>query len=101
MPRVNLAGVFPPIPTPFLDEAVDHRALAGNVSRWMQTRLAGLVVLGSNGEAPLLDEAESDAVLETARANMPPDRTLIDDDSVERRGTDASGDALCVLAEVA
>ena len=77
MPRVNLAGVFPPIPTPFLDEAVDHRALAGNVSRWMQTRLAGLVVLGSNGEAPLLDEAESDAVLETARANMPPDRTLI------------------------
>ena len=52
---MNLAGVFPPIPTPFLDEAVDHRALAGNVSRWMQTRLAGLVVLGSNGEAPQLD----------------------------------------------
>ncbi len=77
MPRVNLEGVFPPIPTPFLDEAVDLRALAGNVSRWMQTRLAGLVVLGSNGEAPLLDDAESDAVLETARANMPRDRALI------------------------
>ena len=43
----------------------------------MQTRLAGLVVLGSNGEAPLLDDAESDAVIETVRANVPRDRTLI------------------------
>ncbi len=51
--------------------------LAGNVARWMQTRLAGLVVLGSNGEAPLLDDAESDAVIETVRANVPRNRTLI------------------------
>jgi 4-hydroxy-2-oxoglutarate aldolase len=43
----------------------------------MQTRLAGLVVLGSNGEAPLLDDAESDAAIETVRANVPRDRTLI------------------------
>ena len=74
---MNLEGVFPPIPTPFAGEAVDHRALAGNVARWMQTRLAGLVVLGSNGEAPLLDDLESDAVIETVRANVPRDRTLI------------------------
>lgn len=74
---MNLDGVFPPIPTPFSHESVDHRALAGNVARWMQTRLAGLVVLGSNGEAPLLDEAESDAVIETVRAHVPRDRTLI------------------------
>jgi 4-hydroxy-2-oxoglutarate aldolase len=74
---VNLDGVFPPIPTPFGNESVDHRGLAGNVARWMQTRLAGLVVLGSNGEAPLLDEAESDAVIETVRAHVPRDRTLI------------------------
>jgi len=51
--------------------------MAGNISRWMQTRLAGLVVLGSNGEAPLLDDAESDEVIETARAHVPRDRTLI------------------------
>jgi 4-hydroxy-2-oxoglutarate aldolase len=43
----------------------------------MRTRLAGLVVLGSNGEAPLLDDAEADAAIETARANVPRDRTLI------------------------
>ena len=43
----------------------------------MQTRLAGLVVLGSNGEAPLLDDDEADAAIETVRANVPRDRTLI------------------------
>ncbi len=74
---MNLSGVFPPIPTPFTNDAVDHRALAGNVSRWMQTRLAGLVVLGSNGEAPLLDDAEATAIIETVRAHVPRDRTLI------------------------
>jgi 4-hydroxy-2-oxoglutarate aldolase len=74
---VNLKGVFPPIPTPFVDEAIDHRALASNVSKWMKTRLAGLVVLGSNGEAPLLEDAEADAAIETARAHVPRDRTLI------------------------
>ncbi len=74
---MNLEGVFPPIPTPFSNESVDHRALAGNVARWMQTRLAGLVVLGSNGEAPLLDDAESDEAIETVRAHVPRDRTLI------------------------
>jgi 4-hydroxy-2-oxoglutarate aldolase len=74
---VKLEGVFPPIPTPFADDTVDHKSLTANISRWMRTRLAGLVVLGSNGEAPLLDDAESDAVIETARAHVPGDRTLI------------------------
>ena len=74
---MNLEGVFPPIPTPFTNESVDHQGLARNVARWMQTKLAGLVVLGSNGEAPLLDDAESDAIIETVRAHVPRDRTLI------------------------
>lgn len=74
---MNLEGVFPPIPTPFADDSIDHKSLADNISRWMQTRLAGLVVLGSNGEAPLLDDAESDEVIETARAHVPRNRTLI------------------------
>ncbi len=43
----------------------------------MKTRLAGLVVLGSNGEAPLLEDAEADAAIETVRAHVPRDRTLI------------------------
>jgi 4-hydroxy-2-oxoglutarate aldolase len=74
---VNLKGVFPPIPTPFADGAVDHGALAANIGRWMRTRLSGLVVLGSNAEAPLLDDREADAIIETARKAIPSTRTMI------------------------
>jgi 4-hydroxy-2-oxoglutarate aldolase len=74
---VNLAGVFPPIPTPFSNDNVDHHALARNVDQWMRTRLTGLVVLGSNGEAPLLEDIEADAVIDTVRQHVPRDRALI------------------------
>lgn len=74
---MNLTGVFPPIPTPFSNGTVDHRALAGNIDRWMKTRLSGLVILGSNAEAPLLEDAEADAILETARKGIPSTRTMI------------------------
>lgn len=74
---MNLQGVFPPIPTPFNNDTVDERALAGNVDQWMRTRLSGLVALGSNGEAPLLDEVECDAVLDIVRQHVPRDRTLV------------------------
>ena len=43
----------------------------------MKTRLAGIVALGSNAEAPLLDDAEAEAVLDTIRQRVPRDRTLI------------------------
>jgi len=54
------AGIYTPIATPFRDDGtVDERALAANVSRWMTTPLTGLVVLGSNGEAASLEDAEA------------------------------------------
>jgi 4-hydroxy-2-oxoglutarate aldolase len=74
-----ISGIFPPMPTPF-DPAtgeVDRRALAGNVARWMRTGLTGALALGSNGEAALLDEDESDAVVATAREAMPAGRPLL------------------------
>ncbi len=76
---MNLRGVFPPITTPFTDDtrSVDVEALTRNADRWMTTGLRGLVVLGSNGEAPLVDEAESDTVIETVRRCVPTDRILI------------------------
>jgi 4-hydroxy-2-oxoglutarate aldolase len=74
---MNLRGIFPPIPTPFVDDEVDLPALRSNVRRWMQTPLNGIVVLGSNGEAPLLNEDESDRVIGTARDDVPRGRLLI------------------------
>lgn len=75
---MRLDGVLPPIPTPLDgDGRVDAAAMSANVTRWMQTRIRGVVVLGSNGEAPLLDEAESDAAIAAARDQVPPDRLCI------------------------
>lgn len=75
---MNLRGVFPPIPTPFDDDGeLDIEALGRNCERWMGTGLHGLVALGSNGEAPLLDDAESDRVIAAVRGRVPPERLLI------------------------
>ena len=74
----RFTGIFTPIATPFrTDDTIDEGALQRNVLRWMQTPLTGLVVLGSNGEAPQLDDVEADRVIDIVRQNVPRDRPLI------------------------
>jgi 4-hydroxy-2-oxoglutarate aldolase len=75
---VNLSGVFPPIATPFdQDGEVDPTAVRSNIARWMRSNLRGIVALGSNGEAPLLNETESDVVIAAARDAVPRDRLFV------------------------
>jgi 4-hydroxy-2-oxoglutarate aldolase len=75
---MNLAGVFAPIPTPFdRDDRVDTARLRAALARWVTTPLTGFVVLGSNGEAALLDEEESDRVIAAARESVPKGRPFI------------------------
>lgn len=74
----HLTGVFPPVATPFrADGEVDLAAFRANVATLMQRGLHGAVVAGSNGEAPLLDEAERTALVQAAREVVPVDRWLI------------------------
>src|SRR5918992_506172 len=63
--------------TPFKDGVVEPRAIRSNVGRWLAAGVGGVVALGSNGEAPLLDEQESDEVIGAARDAVPRDRRLI------------------------
>jgi 4-hydroxy-2-oxoglutarate aldolase len=78
MSNKRFTGVFTPIATPFtIDDTVDEKGLASNVKRWMTTPLTGLVVLGSNREAPQLDDDEADRVVDIVRAGVPKDRPLI------------------------
>ncbi len=76
---VTLRGIFPPVPTPFHPETgdLDPAALVTQLRRLTRAPLAGALVLGSNAEAGLLDEAEADRIVETARGEVPRDRTLI------------------------
>ena len=74
---MNLAGIYPPIITPFKDDEVDYAGLAHNVRRWMGTGLRGLLALGSNGEAAFLDEDEAERIVATVREGVPRDRVLL------------------------
>lgn len=56
---------------------IDVAAIRENVERWMRTDLTGVLALGSNGEAPLLDDDEADRVIAAARDAMPVGRTLL------------------------
>ena len=74
----SFSGVFPPVATPFDSSGrVDPAALRRNVTRSLEGGVAGIVALGSNGEAPLLDEAESDAVIACVRESVPAGNLVI------------------------
>ncbi|MFP3912834.1 MAG: dihydrodipicolinate synthase family protein [Desulfobacteraceae bacterium] len=75
---ISLRGCFPPIATPFDEkDRVDHEHLTRNLKKWQKTPLKGFAVLGSNGEAVLLQEAEKVAVWQTARAVIDADHIFI------------------------
>ena len=74
----RFAGIYTPLATPFAaDGSLDVRGLARNVEKYLRSPLTGLVVLGSNGEAPQLEEHEADLAIKTVRDAMPKDRPLL------------------------
>ena len=74
----QFAGIYTPLATPFaVDGSLDVRALANNVEKYLRSPLTGLVVLGSNGEAPQLEDDEADLAIRTVRGLMPKDRPLL------------------------
>jgi dihydrodipicolinate synthase/N-acetylneuraminate lyase len=73
-----IEGIFAAVTTPFYpDERVYYRKLEANVARYSRSQLAGMVVLGSTGEAPALDDAETREVLRTAAEAATPEKVLI------------------------
>lgn len=79
-----LHGIFPPITTPFYpDGNLYHKKLEHNVERYSKTPVAGIVVLGSTGEAIFLSDEERRAALKTARDAAAPHKVLIAGTGVE------------------
>src|SRR5664279_1324466 len=73
-----IEGIFAAITTPFYsDERVYFRKLEANMARYSRSLLAGVVVLGSTGEAVELTEAESRDVLRVAAESAAAEKVLI------------------------
>jgi 4-hydroxy-2-oxoglutarate aldolase len=79
-----LNGIFPPVTTPFYaDGGVYFKKLEHNVDRYSRTPVAGIVVLGSTGEAILLSDQERRDVFKVAREATAPNKVLIAGTGVE------------------
>src|SRR5690242_14003359 len=73
-----LEGIFPAITTPFqADGRVHWHNLERNVERYSRTPVSGVVVLGSTGEAVMLNDEETRQVLRRAREAAFPQKVLI------------------------
>lgn len=79
-----LQGIFPPITTPFYPEGkVYFKKLEANVERYSKTPVAGIVVLGSTGEAILLSDEERQEVLKTSMEAAAPNKVMIAGTGIE------------------
>ena len=89
--RQALAGVLGPVVTTFDSESGDVAPVAfrANVRAHLDAGVAGIVVAGSSGEGPLLDERERQQLVEWARPIVPDDRWLV-------AGVSAESTRLCV-----
>ncbi len=73
-----IEGIFAAVTTPFYpDESVYFKKLEANMAHYSRSLLSGMVVLGSTGEAVMLDDGESRDVLRAAAEATAPDKLLI------------------------
>lgn len=76
---MDLKGVFAPATTPFdrVTGDADVVSLRANLRRWLKAPLAGVVLFGSTGEGPLLDEEEKARLTGAARDVVDGGRLLL------------------------
>jgi 4-hydroxy-2-oxoglutarate aldolase len=100
-------GIFAPIPTPFIDEEIAYSNLEENLAKWGNTGLSGIVVLGSNGEQPYVDEDEKVELWAFARKHFPKDKMIIAGTGCEstratvrmtKRAADAGAQAALIIS---
>ncbi len=85
-----LNGVLLPVTTPFQPPtfALDAEAFTANLRKWAEHPIAGVVVGGSTGEAPLLELQELARLVDLGRSALPADVFLVAGTGMEStRGT--------------
>lgn len=78
MASMLLEGIFAAVTTCFYPDGRPYwLKLAHNLDRYSRTRLSGMVLLGSTGEAVMLSDEESREALRVAREASSPEKVLI------------------------
>jgi 4-hydroxy-2-oxoglutarate aldolase len=73
-----LQGIFPAVTTPFYpDGAVYYKKIEHNIDRYSRAPVAGMVILGSTGEAVMLSDEERREVLRVSAEVAAPEKILI------------------------
>lgn len=73
----DFSGIFPPIPTVFENDRLAVDQMAANVTKWCTTGIAGVLVLGSNGEYVYLSEDEKRRAVQTVVQAAPQNRLVL------------------------
>jgi 4-hydroxy-2-oxoglutarate aldolase len=85
-----LSGILLPVTTPFQPSSfeLDAEAFTTNLRKWAEHPIAGVVVGGSTGEAPLLELQELARLVDVGRSALPADLLLVVGTGMEStRGT--------------
>jgi 4-hydroxy-2-oxoglutarate aldolase len=78
MIKLNLAGIFPPLPTSFdRDENLLPEKIRYNIEMLSGYGLSGFLILGSNGEQVMLSEKERSEAVAAARKALPAGKLLL------------------------
>jgi 4-hydroxy-tetrahydrodipicolinate synthase len=67
---MRLSGVWLPIITPFKDGEVDYAGYERLVDHYVRAGVSGVIPLGTTGESPTIDEAETEALVERTVATV-------------------------------
>lgn len=78
MSYFEIKGVIPPVITPFKEnDEVDYEKFSSNIKKWNSKDLAGVLVLGSNGETAYLREEEKLELIKLAVENTDDDKIVM------------------------
>lgn len=75
---MELKGIYPIVPTPFLDSGeVDYTSIERLVDCMVEKKVHGLAIMGALGEGPKMTDAERTEIIKLYRKRMPVDMHLV------------------------
>lgn len=75
---MNLKGIYPIVPTPFLENGeIDYASIERLVDAMAEKKVHGLAIMGALGEGPKMTEEERSGIIRCYRGRMPAHMHLV------------------------